>query len=140
MKAASRRARAPARAKRQNSAAVPPAAPAPPAPSAPPAAPLRRAGLKLESSCTLRDALDMQFQLLAVDFGESEILLDGGAVENIDTAGLQMLVAFAKHHAARGRCLQWLAVSPELLRGCRLLGLDGVLGLEEATAGDCGGN
>ena len=138
MKAASRRARTPARAKRQGSAAVPPAAPADPAATA---APLRRAGLKLETSCTLRDALDMQFQLLAVDFGESEVLLDGGAVENIDTAGLQMLVAFAKHYASRGRRLQWLAASPELLRGSRLLGLDGVLGLEDMpSAGDRGGH
>jgi anti-anti-sigma regulatory factor len=105
------------------------------------AAPKRRAGLKLESSCTLRDALDMQFQLLAVDFGESEVLLDGSAVENIDTAGLQMLVAFAKHHDVRGRRLQWLVASPELLRTSRLLGLDAVLGLQDLpAAGDRGGH
>jgi len=85
--------------------------------------------------------MDMQFQLLAVDFGESDVLLDGSAVENIDTAGLQMLVSFAKHYAARGRRLQWLAASPELLRGSGLLGLDAVLGLEDLpAAGDRGGH
>ena len=87
------------------------------------------AGLKLEASCTLRDSLDMQFQLLAVDFGDSEVLVDGSAVERIDTAGLQMLLAFVRHHAARGKSVQWTAASPELLRGSRMLGLDAMLGL-----------
>ena len=138
MKVARARARTSARAKPSRRPAPPP--PAEPAP-VPVAASARRAGLKLETSCTLRDALDMQFQLLAVDFGESEVLLDGSAVENIDTAGLQMLVAFAKHYASRGRRLQWLAASPELLRGSRLLGLDGVLGLVDMlSAGDRGGH
>jgi anti-anti-sigma regulatory factor len=44
-------------------------------------------------------------------------------VERIDTAGLQMLIAFAKTHAARGKTLQWTAVSPELLRSSLLLGV-----------------
>ena len=101
------------------------AAPQPIAVSAAP----RRAGLKLEPSCTLRDALDMQFQLLATDFGDSDVLLDGSAVDRIDTAGLQMLVAFAKYHATSGKRLQWIAASPELQRGSRLLGLDEALGL-----------
>ena len=89
----------------------------------------RRAGLRLEPSCTLRDALDMQFQLLATDFGDSDVLLDGSAVERIDTAGLQMLVAFAKHHVASGKRMQWTAASQELQRGSRMLGLDEALGL-----------
>jgi phospholipid transport system transporter-binding protein len=83
----------------------------------------RRAGLKLEASFTLRDATDMLFQLLAVDFGDADVLVDGGAVERIDTAGLQMLIAFAKHHTARGKTLHWTAVSPELLRSSQLLGV-----------------
>ena len=101
----------------------------------------RRAGLRLESSCTLRDAMDMQFQLLAVDFGDSEICIDGSAVERIDTAGLQMLVAFAKYHAARGRDIQWTAASPELLRSSRLLGLVDTLGLAAVSgSGEAGGH
>lgn len=105
------------------------AAPAAAVPADAPAADARRAGLRLEPSCTLRDALDMQFQLLATDFGDSDVLLDGSAVERIDTAGLQMLVAFAKHHAASGKRMQWTAASQELQRGSRLLGLDEALGL-----------
>jgi anti-anti-sigma regulatory factor len=107
----------------QPAVAQPAAVPSAPAvPTAAPAAP-QRAGLKLESSFTLRDATDMLFQLLAVDFGDSEVLIDGGGVERIDTAGLQMLIAFARTHAARGKTLQWTAVSPELLRSSLLLGV-----------------
>ncbi|HXR51448.1 MAG TPA: STAS domain-containing protein [Steroidobacteraceae bacterium] len=140
MKAAKARTRTSARPKPKRRATPPPCVEPAPSP-APSAASPRRAGLKLETSCTLRDSMDMQFQLLAVDFGESDVLLDGSAVENIDTAGLQMLVSFAKHYAARGRRLQWLAASPELLRGSGLLGLDAVLGLEDLpAAGDRGGH
>jgi len=104
-----------------------------------PAAP-QRAGLKLESSFTLRDANDMLFQLLAVDFRDSDVLVDGGAVERIDTAGLQMLIAFAKAHAARGKTLQWTAVSPELLRSSQLLGVTEPLHLTAHLQGARGGH
>ncbi len=93
------------------------------------------AGLKLEASCTLRDSLDMQFQLLAVDFGDSDVIVDGSAVERIDTAGLQMLLSFAKYQATRGKPVLWTAASPELLRCSQLLGLAGLLGLAESSSG-----
>ena len=108
-----------------------------PAVDAPPAAASAspRAGLKLEASCTLRDSIDMQFQLLAVDFGDSDVLVDGSAVERIDTAGLQMLLSFTRHQATRGKSVKWSAVSPELSRGSQLLGLDSLLGIPDTTCG-----
>jgi anti-anti-sigma regulatory factor len=111
-----------------------------PAPAAPAVAAAAPAGLKLEASCTLRDSIDMQFQLLAVDFGDSDVLVDGSAVERIDTAGLQMLVSFARHQAGRGKPLRWTAVSPELTRGSRLLGLGTLLGLPDSDSGSSRGN
>lgn len=93
------------------------------------------AGLKLEASCTLRDSIDMQFQLLAVDFGESDVVVDGSAVERIDTAGLQLLLSFVRHQAGRGKPVRWSATSPELVRGSQLLGIDGMLGLPAANTG-----
>lgn len=106
--------------------------------AAPAATQSRRAGLKLESSCTLRDALDMQFQLLATDFGDSDVLLDGSAVERIDTAGLQMLVAFTRQHSSSGKRVEWLSASAELQRCSRMLGLDEAIGLA-AAAGEASG-
>lgn len=93
------------------------------------------AGLRLEASCTLRDSIDMQFQLLAVDFGDSDVLVDGSAVERIDTAGLQMLVSFAKHQASRGKPVRWTAASSELTRGSQALGLSDLLGLPQSDNG-----
>lgn len=93
------------------------------------------AGLKLEASCTLRDTIDMQFQLLAVDFGESDVRIDGSAVERIDTAGLQLLLAFVRHQSGRGKSVRWTAASPELLRGSQVLGLGDLLGLSDMTTG-----
>jgi len=99
------------------------------------------AGLKLEPSCTLRDSIDMQFQLLAVDFGDSDVLVDGSAVERIDTAGLQMLLSFTKYQADRGKPVRWTAVSPELLRSSQLLGMAGMLGIADtASGGSASGN
>jgi anti-anti-sigma regulatory factor len=93
------------------------------------------AGLKLEANCTLRDSIDMHFQLLAVEFGDSDVLVDGSAVERIDTAGLQLLLSFAKHQASLGKSLKWTAASPELVRGSQLLGLAGMLGLPDPDGG-----
>lgn len=117
-----------------------------PAPALSPAAaePVRQvmggAGLKLEASCTLRDTIDMQFQLLAVDFGDSDVVVDGSAVERIDTAGLQLLVSFARHQAGRGKSICWKAVSPELMRGSQLLGVERMLGLPESSGSGDHGN
>jgi phospholipid transport system transporter-binding protein len=94
-----------------------------------------RAGLKLEASCTLRDSIDMQFQLLAVDFGDSDVVVDGSVVERIDTAGLQMLLSFVKHQASRGKRVQWSGASPELVRGAQLLGIYGMLALPGSNGG-----
>ena len=93
------------------------------------------AGLKLEASCTLRDSIDMHFQLLAVDFGESDVRIDGSAVERIDTAGLQLLLSFVRHQASRGKSVRWTAASPELLRGSQVLGLGDLLGLSDMSTG-----
>jgi phospholipid transport system transporter-binding protein len=93
-----------------------------------------RAGLKLETSCILRDAPDMQFQLLAADFGSSDALIDGSAVERIDTAGLQMLVAFVHYQEKQARKVGWTAASPELLKAGKSLGVLKDLRLEETIA------
>jgi anti-anti-sigma regulatory factor len=90
---------------------------------------IARPNLTLEAGCTLRDSTDMQFLLLAADCGTEKVLIDGSQVEHVDTAGLQLLVAFAQAQAKSGRSLQWSGVSEPLLRSSRRLGLDGPLGI-----------
>ncbi|MEO6366858.1 MAG: STAS domain-containing protein [Steroidobacteraceae bacterium] len=88
-----------------------------------------RPHLTLEAGCTLRDSTDMQFLLLATDCGTGKVIIDGSQVEHIDTAGLQLLVAFAQAQAKAGRALQWSGASDPLLRGSRRLGVDALLGI-----------
>lgn len=95
---------------------------APVAESAPRAS-TARVGLRLEPSCLLRDALDMQFQLLSADFGEGDVMVDGSAVERVDTAGLQLLLAFVNDHEQKGRRVAWTDSSAELRRAAARLGL-----------------
>jgi phospholipid transport system transporter-binding protein len=108
---------------------TPARAPAPPAA----AKSTVRAGLKLETSCLLRDSPDLQFQLLAADFGEGAALVDGSAVERVDTAGLQLIISFIKYQEGRGRRVGWTAVSDELRKAANQLGLQQQMRLEEAA-------
>lgn len=83
--------------------------------------------LKLDASCTLRDTADLQFSLVAAS--GDPVVVDGSAVERVDTAGLQLLVALVRRQQQGGRRLEWKAVSPELMKCGERLGLIEALGL-----------
>ncbi len=89
-----------------------------------------RTDLTLEAGCTLRDSIDMQFQLLTVTGNGKHTVVDGAQVERIDTAGLQLLVAFARQQSEAGRPLRWQGASEILVSSCHRLGLGEVLGLQ----------
>lgn len=90
--------------------------------------------VKLESSCTLREVADLQFTLLSADPSANPLLLDGAAVERIDTCGLQLLAAFVKSREAAGRRVRWVGISHELQRCSDRLGLNGLLKFDGAIA------
>ena len=85
--------------------------------------------LQLQADCTLRQAAALQSSLRAFDAGPHGAVLDGSAVQRIDTAGLQLLVAFARREAGAGRALSWAAASAVLRDAGARLGLAGVLAL-----------
>jgi ABC-type transporter Mla MlaB component len=86
--------------------------------------------LTLEAGCTLRDIADLQFSLVAAR--GDPLLVDGGSVERIDTAGLQLLVALAQRQQRSGGRLEWKSVSTELQKGSERLGLGEALDLPAA--------
>jgi anti-anti-sigma regulatory factor len=97
----------------------------------------KHAHLTLESSCTLRDTEDFHFSLLAADANEKHFMINGGNVERVDTAGLQLLVAFARQLSAAGRTLEWTDLSKELAKCAQRLGLNEVLSIKvSAPSGD----
>lgn len=83
--------------------------------------------LKLDSCCTLRESADLQFSLVAAT--GDPVVVDGSAVERIDTAGLQLLVALARRQQQTGRRLEWKATSPEIIKCGERLGLIAALGI-----------
>jgi anti-anti-sigma regulatory factor len=87
------------------------------------------ARLVLAADCTLREAPALKAQLLAANSATPQVTIEAGAVERIDAAGLQLLVAFARREAAAGRRLAWQSVSDELRGVGARLGLLDSLGL-----------
>ena len=87
------------------------------------------ARLALAADCTLREAATLKAQLIATISPTDTVLIEGGAVERIDTAGLQLLVAFAQREQAAGRRLQWQSASDELRNASARLGLLDALSL-----------
>jgi anti-anti-sigma regulatory factor len=91
---------------------------------------LSTARLKLGAACTLREASELKSLLLATVSPTSQVIIDGGAVQRVDTAGLQLLTAFALRETAAGRSIQWCASSDELRQSAARLGLLQVLALD----------
>lgn len=57
------------------------------------------------------------------------LALDGSAVEQLDGAGLQLLLAFHRAATEAGHAPEWRKPSSPLGTAAALLGLDGALGL-----------
>ncbi|MDQ2641633.1 MAG: STAS domain-containing protein [Pseudomonadota bacterium] len=100
-----------------------------PAGKNPPAA----ARLVLQADCTLRQATTLKTSLLELQPGAQGATLDGSAVQRIDTAGLQLLAAFAQGETKAGRPLAWSGASPVLREASSRLGLAAVLSLPAGT-------
>jgi anti-anti-sigma regulatory factor len=101
-----------------------------------PASQARRsaAPLTLPATCTLREAGELQQQLLKARPGVQGITLDGGDVRRIDTAGLQLLAALALREAEAGRPLQWQNISDDLRAAGTRAGLATALGFARGAA------
>lgn len=87
------------------------------------------ATVHLGSSLDITVVADVQTRLRqALDAG-SGIALDGGGLDRVDGAGLQLLAAFAKHARDANIPVNWCAVSPCLEQSAHLCGLGSCLGL-----------
>ncbi|MBX9715813.1 MAG: STAS domain-containing protein [Burkholderiaceae bacterium] len=61
--------------------------------------------------------------------------VDGSAVDQIDAAGVQLLIALSRSLASAQRALQFRSVSPVLADACSALGLPVPLAESEAAGG-----
>jgi anti-anti-sigma factor len=60
---------------------------------------------------------------------ETPLVLDASAVEQVDAAGMQLLLAFCRNAQTHGRSTGWKTISPRLHDAARLLGMADALGL-----------
>ena len=83
----------------------------------------------LEENVTISNADELKKKLLKSLRNKSRVELDGAKVEVIDTAGLQVLVAFILHCRDKSLDVQWLGKSEILVQTSDILGLSSVLEL-----------
>jgi len=100
-------------------ATTPAAAPAAPAP--------RPARVVLGTSCTIQEASAVRAHLLAQAALPGPYEIDGGSVEMVDTAGVQLVVAFALDCLEKGQPYKWVGRSPTLIAAIELLGVGPLL-------------
>jgi anti-anti-sigma regulatory factor len=81
----------------------------------------------LGTSCTIQEAAAVRAHLLAQAALPGPYEIDGGSVELVDTAGVQLVVAFALDCLEKGTPYKWAGRSPTLEAAIELLGVGPLL-------------
>jgi phospholipid transport system transporter-binding protein len=100
-----------------------------PAATAPAPAPLatRQVRVVLGTSCTIQEAAAVRAHLLAQAAQPGPYEIDGASVEHVDTAGVQLIVAFALDCLEKGVAYKWIGRSTTLEKAIALLGVSPLL-------------
>src|SRR5689334_16138399 len=93
----------------------------------PPASPLASGKVVLGASCTIHEAPALRSHLIDQASHPGPYELDGSAVQQIDTAGVQLVVAFALDCLEKGVHYVWTGRSPVLEEAIRTLGVGALL-------------
>jgi len=103
------------------------------------AAPKSRAAgqrpLALTAECTVAEADSLKAALARRLEDAGMVTLDARALLRIDTAALQLLLAFVRDRRSAGRPTEWRGHAPALDAAAAQLGLADLLGLPAAEAG-----
>ena len=81
----------------------------------------------LPASCTIHQARDLQAHLLEQLELPGPCEIDGGNVQQVDTAGVQLVLAFALDCLERSLPYTWKGRSPVLEEAIRVLGVGALL-------------
>jgi ABC-type transporter Mla MlaB component len=82
----------------------------------------------LPGECGIASAAKLKSALLKRVGDAGSVTLDASAVQRVDSAGLQVLAAFARDRRAAGLALEWASVPRSLADAASLLSLTDVLG------------
>ncbi len=88
----------------------------------------------LAAECTIADASALKGHLAKLLDESGIVTIDVSAVQRIDTAGLQIIIAFVRERESQGRQVQWRGHAPALANAAGLLGLSALLRLPAAQA------
>ena len=83
--------------------------------------------VQLGAACTIHEAHQLQAQLLSAAKRPGPYEIDGGGVQLVDTAGVQLLLAFALDCMERNASYSWKARSPALEEAIQLLAVGALL-------------
>jgi phospholipid transport system transporter-binding protein len=83
----------------------------------------------IAAECTVADAGALKSGLAKLLEDSNAVTLDIGAVQRIDTAGLQVIATFVRERESQGRQVQWRGDAPALTTAAKLLGLSSILKL-----------
>ena len=86
----------------------------------------------IAAECTVADAGALKSGLAKLLEDSNAVTLDIGAVQRIDTAGLQVIATFVRERESQGRQVQWRGNAPALAAAAKLLGLSSILKLPHA--------
>jgi anti-anti-sigma regulatory factor len=84
----------------------------------------------LDAIITIAEAAALKDHLLAYVNQRGEINIDGSRVESVDTAGLQVLLAFVRTIRAQGTVIRWTGISGALLNTAQLMGVAKLINLQ----------
>ena len=87
----------------------------------------RQVRIVLGTSCTIQEAAAVRAHLLAQAAQPGPYEIDGASVEHVDTAGVQLIVAFALDCLEKGVAYKWIGRSPTLEKAIDLLGVSPLL-------------
>jgi anti-anti-sigma regulatory factor len=89
---------------------------------------------QIPSECTVADAESLKAALAKLLTDPGAVTLDIGALQRIDTAGLQVIGAFVREREALNRPFAWSGESPAFVSAAKLLGLGALLKLQDLQA------
>ena len=85
--------------------------------------------LELGTKATIVRAEELHAKMETILQSDHDVEVDASAVEQCDTAGLQLLLAFHSELEKIGRSLTWHSPSECTVEAAKLIGLDKPLGL-----------
>jgi anti-anti-sigma regulatory factor len=89
----------------------------------------RSGSFAVAAECTVADASSLKTGLSKLLEESGIVTLDIGAVQRIDTAGLQVIATFIRERESHGRQVQWRGHAPAMSVAAKLIGLSALLKL-----------